>query len=441
MGKVLVVDDDVQILRIIEHKLKGYFENIIATDSPEKALKLASKVDVALIDQRMPGISGIQLMEKIHKNNPELPVIIITAFGSVEEAVESIKRGAFHYVTKPINFDELINILNKAVEVKKLRDRLRNLEEFLGLDIVAESPQTRRVIEIAKKVAPFDTTVLITGESGVGKEVVAKLIHRNSRRAGKPFLAVNCAALPENLLEAELFGYKKGSFSGAYTDKKGIVEEAEGGTLFLDEIGDMSLSLQAKILRLIQEKEIKPIGSNKPKKVNVRIVCATNRNLKEMVRRSKFREDLFYRINVIHIYIPPLRERKEDIIPLALFFIKKTAEKFGMEPKELSERAKEKLLSYEWKGNVRELENTMERSFILNDGKVIKKIYFEEYTDTSVSESYSVIKPYNQAKEEFEKDYLIKLLEVSGGNISKASRLSGKTRAEIYRLMKKYDLR
>ena len=438
MGRVLVVDDDEQILRIIGAKLKNSFKEIFTTTSPQEALKVAGRFDVALVDQKMPEMSGTEFVEEAHKRFPDLPVIIMTAFGSIDDAIESIKRGAYHYVTKPVNFEELTNILSKAVETKKLKQKVRDLERFLGIGIVAESPQMRRVIDTARKVAPFDTSVLITGESGVGKEVVARFIHDSSRRSEGPFLAINCAALPENLIEAELFGYKKGSFSGAYVDRKGIVEEAEGGTLFLDEIGDLPLPLQAKLLRLLQEKEIRPIGSNRPKKVDVRILCATNRNLKEMVEKGEFREDLFYRINVIHIHIPPLRERREDILPLAHFFIKKSAEKFGASVKELSELARRQLLSYDWPGNVRELENTIERSFILNEGDVIESVYFQE--DTGVSESYTGIKPYREAKEEFERNYLKKLLEISGGNVSKASRLSGKTRAEIYRLMKKYGL-
>lgn len=438
MGRVLVVDDDEQILRIVEAKLKKDFKEVFTTSSPQEALRVSGRFDVVLVDQKMPELSGTELVEEIHRRFPELPVVIMTAFGSIEDAIESIKSGAYHYVTKPVNFDELTNILNKAIETKRLRERVRDLEEFLGIDVVAESPQMRRVLDTSKKVAPFDTSVLITGESGVGKEVVAKLIHRSSRRSKGPFIAINCAALPENLIEAELFGYKKGSFSGAYTDKKGIVEEAEGGTLFLDEIGDLPLSLQAKLLRLLQEKEIRPIGSNRPKRVDVRVLCATNRNLKEMVEKGEFREDLFYRINVIHIHVPPLRERKEDILPLAYFFIKRSAEKFGTDTKELSESAKRQLLSYDWPGNVRELENTIERSFILSEGTVIERIYFHE--DTCVSESFTGVKPYHEAKEEFERNYLKKLLDISGGNISKASRLSGKTRAEIYRLMRKYGL-
>ncbi len=440
MGKVLVLDDDEQICRIIERRLGDKFEKIITTTEPEEALSAVNSVDVLLIDQRMPNMEGIEFMKRVHSIDKDIPVIIMTAFGGVEEAIESIKSGAFHYITKPINFEELENILRRAIEVRKLKEKVRSLEEFLRFDIVAESPQMKRVLEIAKRVAPFDTTVLITGDSGVGKEVVAKFIHKNSPRAEKPFISINCAAMPENLLEAELFGYKKGSFSGAYSDKKGIVEEANGGTLFLDEIGDMPLQIQAKILRLLQNKEIKPIGSNKPKKVNVRILCATNRDLKDMVKQGKFREDLLYRINVIHVHIPPLRERKKDILPLATFFIRKTSEKFGVPLKRLSERAKAQLLSYPWPGNVRELENAIERSLILNEGEVIEEIFLESDIP-SADYGSAEIEPYAQAKNRFEREYLEKLMELSGWNISKASRLSGKTRAEIYRLLKKHGLR
>lgn len=438
MGRLLIVDDDTEILKILERRLRKNFNEIITESNWKEALRKAHTVDVALVDQRMPDISGTELMEKLKKVNPELEVVIMTAYGSIEDAVESIKRGAFHYVTKPINFEELTNILKKAYELKKTRERLANLESILELDIVAESPRMREVISVAKKVAPFDIPVLITGESGVGKEVIARFIHRMSRRREKSFIPVNCASIPENLLEAELFGYKKGSFSGAYADRKGLVEEAEGGTLFLDEIGDMPLPLQAKILRLLQEGEIKPLGESRPKKVNVRVICATNKDIKRLIEEGKFREDLYFRINVIHIHIPPLRERKEDIIPLAYHFIKRASHKFGVEPKELSEKAKKELLSYDWPGNVRELSNTIERSFILNEGRVIEKIYFGEES-VSISDTY--IKPYKEAREEFEKNYLLKLLDVCNWNITKASKLSGKTRAEIYRLMKKYGLK
>ena len=438
MGRILVVDDDPQILRIIKRKLAKSFEEIATTSSPEEAIRLCENVDAVLIDQKMPQISGIELMALVRKENPDLPVVIMTAFGSIEEAIESVKKGAFHYITKPINFEELNSILGRAIENKKLKEKVKSLEGFLGLDVIAESEAMREVINLARKVAPFDTPVLITGESGVGKEVLARLIHKHSRRAGSPFVPINCSAIPETLLEAELFGYKKGSFSGAYGDKKGIIEEAEGGTLFLDEIGDLPVSLQPKLLRLLQEREIKPIGYTRPKKVDVRIICATNRDLTRMVEEGSFREDLFYRINVIHIEIPPLRKRKEDILPLAYLFIRKSAEKFGMEIKELSERAKNELLSREWKGNVRELENAIERSFILAEGGVIEKIHSEGQSE---SKSYTGVGTFDEEKAEFERNYLMRLMNLTGWNISEASRISGKTRAQIYRMLKRHKIR
>lgn len=438
MGKILIVDDDPQILMIMRHKLSKSFEEVLTTSSYQEAINLCKAADVVLIDQKMPEISGIELMALVRKEDPDLPVVIMTAFGSIEEAIESVRKGAFHYITKPINFEELSSILERAIENRRLKKKVKSLEGFLGLDVIAESEAMRNVINLARKVAPFDTPVLITGESGVGKEVVARLIHKHSRRADFPFIPVNCSAIPETLLEAELFGYRKGSFSGAYGDKKGIIEEAEGGTLFLDEIGDLPLPLQPKLLRLLQDKEIKPIGYTRPKKVNVRIICATNRNLSDMVREGSFREDLFYRINVIHVEIPPLRERREDILPLAYLFIRKSAEKFGMEVKELSEKAKSELLNREWKGNVRELENTIERSFILAEGSVIERIHLEGQAE---SKSYTQVGTFDEEKAEFERSYLMKLMDMTGWNISEASRISGKTRAQIYRMLKRHNIK
>jgi len=441
MGKIVILDDDREILFILSNILKKRFKEVYVTTNPEEALKLHTQADLYLVDQRMPEISGIEFLRRLKNLENDVPVIIMTAYGSIEDAVKSIKEGAFHYVTKPVNSEELLNLVSKALENRKLKKRLKELEELLEFDIVAQSPVMKRIVEIARKVANFDTTVLITGESGVGKEVLARYIHGKSRRKDKPFVAVNCASIPESLLEAELFGYEKGAFTGAYTSRKGLIEEANGGTLFLDEVGELPLSLQPKILRFLQEKELKPLGSTKVKKVNVRVICATNRNLEDLVKEGKFREDLYYRLNVIRIHIPPLRERKEDILPLALFFIKKLSKKYGIQEKKLSPSAVKELLSYEWKGNVRELENVIERTLLLTEGDTIEKIFLDvPFLERCESKKYT-LKPYKQAKEEFERDYLKKLMEISEGNISKASRISGKTRAEIYRLLKKYGFK
>ncbi|WP_456402713.1 sigma-54-dependent transcriptional regulator [Persephonella sp.] len=437
--KILIIDDDVDILNLMSIQLKKFGYTVIKENSPERALKRLTKedFDLILVDQLMPELSGLEFIDKLKKINGRIPVIIMTAYGNLEDAVTAMKKGAFHYITKPINFDELKIIIDQALEISDLRKELHQLKTILFTDIIAESPQMKSILETVKKIAPFDTTVLITGESGTGKEMIANFIHKNSLRSEKPFIAINCGAIPPDLLESELFGYKKGAFTGANTDKKGILEEAEGGTIFLDEIGELPLDLQVKLLRVLQENEIKPLGSNKPKKIDVRFIAATNRDLKKMIEEGKFREDLYYRINVIPIHIPPLRERKEDIIPLSSFFIQKYCSKYGLKLKKLSDEAVSKLMEYDFPGNVRELENIIERAVLTTEGEVIKDL------EIGVSKRYKPhfsLKPFKVAKEEFEKNYLKNLLEYVGNNISKASDVSGITRAQLYRMLKKYNI-
>jgi len=433
-GKILVIDDDREILELMKIKLSGEGYQVETESRPERAVGKVGDFDLVLVDQLMPGMSGIEFVEQAKTVAPSVPVILMTAYGRIEDAIESMKKGAFHYITKPINFKELEVIIGQALEVSRLKKELNQLKSILDAGIVAESPQMRAVLETARKVAPFDTTVLITGESGTGKEMVARFIHKNSRRKDKPFVAVNCGAIPSDLLESELFGYKKGAFTGATSDKKGLIEEADGGTVFLDEIGELPIGLQVKLLRVIQEGEIKPLGSARPKKVNVRFITATNRDLEEEIKKGNFREDLYYRINVMPIHIPPLRERKEDIIPLARFFLKKYSSKYGLGEKRLSKEAEEKLLSYSFRGNVRELENIIERAVLTAEGEVIKELPGVSNLDSG-QES---LKPFREAKEEFEKNYLQNLLKATDWNISRASKLSGITRAQIYRMIKKY---
>ncbi len=438
--KILIVDDDKDILTLLKIKLKNKNLEIEAETSPLKALeKIAEeKISLVLIDQKMPELTGLEFIEIVKERYPELPVILMTAFGDIEDAVKAIKLGALHYITKPINYDELQHIINQALEITTLKEEVKTLKNVLFDEIVAESTTMKAVLETAKKIAPFDATVLITGESGTGKEVLAKFIHKNSKRKNKPFIAVNCGAIPGELLEAELFGYKKGAFTGATSDKKGIIEESNGGTLLLDEIGDLPVNLQVKLLRVLQEGEIKPLGSSKSKKVDVRFIAATNKNLEELVKKGEFREDLFFRLNVIRIEIPPLRERAEDIIPLSEFFIKKYSLKYNVEPKTLTDRAKSELLNYKWPGNVRELENIIERVVLMTTGNTVDTIF----NNQSVSDRYikMTFKKYKDAKEEFERNYIKNLLIISENNISKASKISGLTRAQIYRIMKRYGI-
>jgi DNA-binding NtrC family response regulator len=436
--KILVVDDDRDILDLISIKLKKLGFKVCTEKSPLSAFDKINteNFDLILVDQLMPEISGLEFIDLLKRKNNNTPVILMTAYGNLEDAVLAMKKGAFHYITKPLNFEELKIIIDQALEISNLKREIQELKSILYTDIIAESPQMKEILETVKKVSPFDTTILITGESGTGKELIANLIHKNSLRKDKPFVAINCGAIPPDLLESELFGYKKGAFTGASSDKKGLIEEAEGGTLFLDEIGELPLDLQVKLLRVLQENEIRPLGSNRSKKINVRFIAATNKDLKKMVEEGKFREDLYYRINVIPIHIPPLRERKEDILPLAYFFLKKYSSKYGIPPKKLSEKAKQQLLNYEWKGNVRELENLMERTLLITDTEAIDEL------PVNVSNLYTnpEVKPFKTAKEEFERNYIKNLLKLTDYNISKASKISGITRAQIYRLMKRYNI-
>ena len=435
--KVLIIDDDKDILSLLSIKLKKQNFEVETESSPLKALEKISleKYDVILLDQMMPEIEGLEMLNHIQQLEESPPVIIMTAYGNIKDAVKAIKKGAFDFITKPINFDELKIIIEQAVNLSQLKKEVKELKQIIQADIIAESKQMKSILKQAEQIAPFDINILIQGESGTGKEVLARFIHKKSNRADKPFVAVNCGAIPHELLESELFGYKKGAFTGANSSKKGLIEEAEGGTFFLDEIGELSLDLQVKLLRVLQENEIQPLGSSRPKKINVRFISATNKNLKDLVKKGKFREDLFYRLNVMPISIPPLRERKEDIIPLSVFFIKKFSLKYNLPEKILSDKAINQLLEYDWLGNVRELEHTIERTVLLSKSPVISNI-----VEIPSNTKNKKIKPFKEAKEEFEKRYLQNLLDQTNWNISKASRLSKKTRAEIYRLIKKYNL-
>ena len=366
MAKVLIADDEKSIRVVLRKYLSSLGHEVIeASDGIEAIGVLKEKgVDIAFVDIKMPGKTGLEILDEV-KN---VPIVILTAYGTMDYTVKAMEKGAVEYITKPFSFEEIKSILDKV-----LISHEREEEDILPVEdeIVGTSRKMQEVFKLIGRVAKSDVTVLITGESGTGKELIAKAIHRYSHRRNKPFLAINCAALPPNLLEAELFGYEKGAFTGAVSSKKGIFEQANGGTIFLDEIGELELSLQSKLLRVLQEKEIRRIGGNKTIKVDVRIVAATNRNLEQEVKKGNFREDLFFRLNVVNVEIPPLRERREDIIPLAVYFIKKFSKEFKLPVKELSESAVEWLLGYDFPGNVRELENMVLRAMLLSPVDVI----------------------------------------------------------------------
>jgi len=384
-AKVIIIDDDPEILMVIKNFFgtRGYVTSSYA--DAQLALKEitegAVNCDVIISDLMIPGMSGIEFTEKLKKAGVYTPIIMITANKKVETAVEAIRAGAYDFVVKPINFSQLLLSVERAIQLAQVKEEMQTLKTAVQLQeglisengIVGRSPGIKKVIDLARRVASFSSNVLITGESGTGKEIVAKAIHNLGPRRHKAFIAINCSAIPENLLESEIFGHAKGAFTGAVEKKIGLFEEADGGTLFLDEIGDLALPLQAKILRVLQDKKIKRIGENQYRTINARIISATHKNLRQEIIEGRFREDLFFRLNVIPIWIPPLRERKEDILLLAEYFLKKyvTLNESGTVKKTFSKEALQTLVSSTWPGNVRELENTVERAVVLSRTEVI----------------------------------------------------------------------
>lgn len=365
MAKILIADDEKSIRIVLKKFLTSRGHQVLEAENGKKVIEIVKKepVDLIFLDLKMPKLSGLEVLEKVK----DIPVVVLTAYGTMDYTVKAVELGAADYITKPFSFEEIGEVLKKLLTKKEEVER----EEEPESGIVGSSKVMQEVFKTVAKVARSSITVLITGESGTGKEVIARAIHNYSDRKEKPFVAVNCAALPANLLEAELFGYEKGAFTGAVSSKKGLFEQANGGTIFLDEIGELPLPLQAKLLRVLQEKEVRPIGSERSKKVDVRVIAATNRNLEEEVKKGSFREDLYFRLNIVKIELPPLRERKEDIVPLAHHFVKRFSKEFKLPPKELSADAVEFLLSYHFPGNVRELENMILRAMVLSSSDFI----------------------------------------------------------------------
>ena len=455
-GRILIVDDEKDILTLLKRIISEETDHHVTADSdPLNALALFKNelFDLVITDLKMPKMDGMSLLKEMKKIRPDISVVIMTAYATIETAVLAVQQGAYDYITKPFERDRILLVIDKVMTWRKMLAENLTLRKALSekegaSPMIGATPQMKKLFEKIKQVAPTTATIMITGESGTGKELVAKAMHHNSLKKNEKMITLNCTAITENVIESELFGHLKGAFTGAWKDKKGLVEIADGGSLFLDEIGDLNLSMQTKLLRLIQEGEYKPVGSTFTKKANIRFIAATNHHLEEDVKEKRFREDLFYRLNVIRIEIPPLNSRKDDIPLLARFFLKKYAILNQKKILDFTSDAISALLSYEFPGNIRELENLIERSVILSSDECLsqKDLFPDKPTDIICPEFSREIMdlPFREAKEKmiylFHAQYIQSILEKSGGNISRAADAAGIQRQYLHRLMKEAEI-
>ena len=437
---MLVVDDEDIVRESLCDWLSSVGYKVLTAKCAEEALGIIKhkKIKIMIADLIMPGMNGIELMKKARDIVPTISTVIITAHGTVQTAITAMKEGAYDFIEKPFCPEKVELIIRNLVEHHNLieenislRQKVEDRHNFEG--IIAKSPKMMKIFELIKTVAPTNTTVLITGESGTGKEIIARAIHHQSQRRNKPFIVTSCAALPETLLESELFGYEKGSFTGAVEQRKGKFEAADTGTLFLDEIGEIDSNTQVHLLRALEEKKITRIGSNEEIEVNVRIIAATNKKLRTLIEQEKFREDLYYRLNVVTIDLPPLRSRREDILPLAEHFLKKYAKENDRPVRSFSAEVVEFMLNYDWPGNVRELENMIERGVVLSKDKAITLAEFpQELTNPAQSKGKTL--------EALERNHILKVLDETGSNIARTARILGIHRMTLYNKLKKYDI-
>lgn len=436
--KILLVDDDHDLLKLLSIRLGAAGYDVSKADSGESALGQMGKVQpqVLVSDLRMEGMDGMTLFDIVHQRHPTMPVIILTAHGTIPEAVEATKRGVYTFLTKPFDSKVLLECVDKACRLSGTPGDPATLENEWRGEIISRSMVMEELLNQARMIAATDTSVLIQSESGAGKELLARAIHKASARGDKAFMAVNCSAIPEALLESELFGHSKGAFTGAVRDHKGLFQAAEGGTVFLDEIGDMPLTLQAKLLRVLQEKEVRPVGSTHSVPVNVRIISATHRNLEEFVNGGQFREDLYYRLNVVQIDIPPLRDRPEDIPLLANHFLAKLSQQNDKPARAFSPDAMECLIAAPWPGNVRQLFNVVEQTVTLSTTSVIPVSLVQK----ALRHKTGTLPSLAAARRDFEREYLIRLLQMTDGNITQAARFAQRNRTELYKLLRRYHL-
>lgn len=438
--KILTVDDDPDILKLLGMRLQAAGYQVISAKNGEEALAqiALNRPSLVISDLRMPGMDGMALFDAIHLDDPALPVILLTAHGSIPEAVEATQRGVFGFLTKPFDSKSLLQQVEAALRTNAGTHASANsiADQAWRQTIVTRSPQMENLLGQAKLMAASDASVLIQGESGTGKELLARAIHQASPRYAQPFIPINCGAIPEALLESELFGHSKGAFTGALRDHKGLFQSADGGTLFLDEIGDMPLPLQVKLLRVLQERVVRPVGSNATIAINVRIISATHRNLGDEMKAGRFREDLYYRINVVGLEIPALAARREDIALLANNFLQVLSKKYDKKLNGFSPDAMELLIAAPWSGNVRQLLNVVEQTVVLSTTPLVPATLVQK----ALQDDIGSIVSFETARKNFERDYLIKLLKATNGSVTQASRLAQRNRTEFYKLLRRHLL-
>jgi DNA-binding NtrC family response regulator len=446
-NRILIIEDDKRLREVLKKILsRDGFDVEIAVDGSGGITEVKQDFfDIALIDLKMPGMDGIEVLKVIKKISPQTYVIIMTAYGTIDSAVEAVKGGAFDYITKPFRTQELLLVIKKALEDRDLREKVEYLtdqaeQRYRFDNIIGKSKAMQDVFQVIKRVSKTETTVLITGKTGTGKELVAKAIHYNSERKDKPFVVVNSSAIPETLLESELFGHVKGAFTGAFRDKRGLFQEAHEGTLFLDEIGEIPPSTQVKLLRAIENETITPVGGTRGEKINIRLIAATNHDLQEEVHRGSFRDDLYYRLRVMFIHLPELKERREDIPLLANHFLKKYNRSLKKEVKKISKEALTLFLNYDWPGNVRELEHAVERAVLVCDLEAILPEHLSP--EIRFPEEARIRKAGEEGRslEEMEKEYIKMILKKTNGHKSKAASILGMDRRTLYRKLKKYGI-
>ena len=433
-GRILLVDDDPGLLRLLSIRLRAEGYEVEAVESAHKALATLNRFspDLVITDLRMDKMDGIGLLKELQTRSPGLRVVIITAHGTIPDAVVATQSGAFGFLTKPIDKDELMQTVEKALRVSGSIE----VEEGWASEIITRNQAVKEILNQAKMVAATDARVLINGESGTGKELLAKAIHNASPRVDQPFIAINCSAMAENLLESELFGHEKGAFTGATRSHKGLFQAAEGGTLLLDEIGDMPMRLQVKLLRVLQEQQVRPVGSTDAIDVDVRVISATHRDLQDFMGQGRFREDLYYRLNVVNIKIPTLDQRREDIPLLVAHFLQLIAREAGQERKVYAPEAVEMLVTAEWPGNIRQLYNVVRQNVALSRSPVISA----ELVQQSLGEHAGKLLSFTDARDEFTRNYLTQILQITMGNVSQAARLAKRNRTDFYKLLARHEL-